>query len=95
MFMVKSSEVSGDVPGLQSVASAIGTRVAAEELDRRPLASRAGNKTRREAARRRRRPPPSPHAGLVGILEMIGRKRAEAGGERRAVQCSTTGRHAA
>ena len=37
MFMVSSSEVSGEVPGLQSVASAIGTPCRRNSVDRRRL----------------------------------------------------------
>ena len=37
MFMVSSSEVSGEVPGLQSVASAIGTPCLRNSVDRRLL----------------------------------------------------------
>ena len=64
--MVSSSEVSGEVPGLLSVAMAIGTPCCAAD---RPAASasRAGNSRRPAAARRRCRPRQRLDAGLVGI----------------------------
>ena len=37
MFITSSSEVSGEVPGLQSVAIAIGTPCVAQRVDRRQL----------------------------------------------------------
>ena len=86
MFMASSSEVSGEVPGLQSVASAIGTPCRrnsstggclrlAEEVEG------AGQQHRHRAGRRHRR-----GAVLVGVFEMIGRERAVARGQRGAVQ---------
>ena len=86
MFMVSSSEVIGEVPGLQSVAIAICSLVAAQGLDRRKLLlaqhiEGAGQQHRHRAGLRHRS-----DAGLVGIFEMIGGKRVVARRKRRAVQ---------
>ena len=84
MLSASRSEVIGDVPGLQSVATAIGTPMLAQEGDRRRLRlaqhiKGAGQQRRDDARVRHRR-----DALLVGIFEMIGRQRAEVGGKRRA-----------
>ena len=86
MFMVSSSEVSGEVPGLQSVATAIATPCRAEQLDRRLL--RLADEIEGAGQNHRDRPGlrHGPGAGLVGIFEMIGRQRAISSGECGAAQ---------
>ena len=84
--MVSSSEVSGEVPGLLSVASAIRHAVAAHRLDRRLLMladeiERAGQNDGDGAGLGHGR-----HAVFVGIFEMVRRQRAESRGECRAMQ---------
>ena len=86
MFIVRSSEVSGDVPGLQSVATAIFTPCSSKQPNRRLLRLAnevvgAGQDHRDGAGPGHRRGAP-----LVGVFEMIGRQRAEARGKFCAVQ---------
>ena len=76
MFMISSSEVTGEVPGLLSVAIAIGTPLAAQCGDRRQLRlaqhiERAGQQHRRRCRSRHRS-----DAVLIGVFQMIGRERA-------------------
>ena len=72
----------GEVPGLESVAIAIGRRCFTHERDRRRVSFlehiiRAGQQHRDDARARHRG-----EASFVRIFEMIGRERAELGGER-------------
>ena len=84
MFIVSSSEVSGEVPGLQSVATAIGTPCLRKSSTggRFRLAQeveRARQKHRDRSGRRHGR-----DAGFVRVFEMIGGQRAETGRQPRA-----------
>ena len=54
MFIAVSSDAIGDVPGLQSVETAIGMSQRAQPFDRRQLGLAQNNRTRRAAVRRRR-----------------------------------------
>ena len=81
-FSISTSEITGDVPGLQSVATAIGTPCARSVRDRRHprfaqdvkgAGQHHGDRTR---TRERR------HARIVRVFEMIDRQRAEFGGQR-------------
>ena len=84
MLSASRIEVSGEVPGFESVATAIGTPMFAEERDRRrlPLAQsveRARQQDRDDAGVRHRF-----DARFVGIFEMVGGEGAELGRQRRA-----------
>ncbi len=76
MFIASSSDVSGEVPGLQSVATAIGTPYCAERLDRRRVrladeVEGAGKHHRDRASFRHRA-----NARLAGVFEVVGGERA-------------------
>ena len=82
MLSISSSDVAGDVPGLQSVAIAIGTPSRAQRRDRRqPRLAQRVERARQQhgdgAGARHRR-----DARVARVFEMIGRQRAEFGGER-------------
>ena len=84
--MASSSEVSGELPGLAVGGKRHRHAVAAERVDGRQLRlaqeiERAGQEHRDRAGLRHGR-----RAGFVGIFEVIGGERAEAGRERRAVE---------
>ena len=86
MFIISGSDVAGDVPGLQSVAIAIGTPCARSAVERRQprLAQRIERARQQHGDRAGAR-----HRGdarLVRVFEMVGRQRAELGGKRRAVR---------
>ena len=85
MFIASVGVSSGEVPGLQSVAMAIGTPGVAQQIDRRLLrflerVEGAGEQHRDRAGRGHRL-----GAGGVEMLEMVGRQRLVLGGERGAV----------
>ena len=85
MFIAKVGDSKGEVPGLQSVAIAIGHLVLAQQVDGRlaiflQRIEGAGQEHRDRAGRGHRF-----GAGFVEMFEMVGRKRAIFGGERGAV----------
>ena len=86
MFSISNSEVAGEVPGLQSVETAIGNAVFAERRDRRQLGLAQSVERARQQHRDRPRPRHRRHACVTRVFEMVGRKRA---GCRR--ECGTAG----
>ena len=96
MLSIRVGDRTGEVPGLQSVATAIGTpwRRSRSTGGLRRLAQRvegAGQQHRDHA----RRCAIASMPGLVGMLEMVGRERAEFGRERGAVEVARAARHGA
>ena len=82
MLSISGSDVDGEVPGLQSVAMAIGTpraRIAAigGKLRLAQGVERAGQQHRNRPGTSHRRDP-----RVARVFEMVGRERAEFGGER-------------
>ena len=78
MLSISSSDVVGDVPGLQSVAIAIGTPSRAQRRDRRqPRLAQRVERARQQHGDRAR-PRHRRDAGVVRVLEVIGGQRAEA-----------------
>ena len=85
MFIASVGDSNGEVPGLQSVAMAIGTLCLRSSCDRRLLlllqrVKGAGQQHGDRAGRGHRL-----GAGLVEMFEMVGRQRAILRGERGAV----------
>ena len=86
-FIARSSEDSGEVPGIAvSRQAPSGCHAARSAVERRQLASRAGNRTRPATAPRPCRLAPwRDDACFIDVFQVIGRQRVKFGGERRAV----------
>ena len=86
MFIASSSEFSGDVPGLRSVATAIAHAMRAQGRNGGSCVSRnvieRPRQQHRHGSRRRHRRRPI----LIGIFQMIGGKRGETRRQRSAMQ---------